>query len=112
QLVAEAELGEKAQILTGLYRVQHVEDPVPFLRILETDFSNEEKLAHVLQHLTELDSIQLVAVIETVSDASLKSMEDYLELLDQRQNSDTEPEGRVPKALLENLRDFFQYFGR
>ena len=113
-LVDDVEIYVKNQILGVLYRLQHLEDPVPVLRILESSVSDEEKLAKIIDEFCLLDETEALSAFDAVSEETLKSLMKHLyaqeELLTKAVEED--PKDQETKALLvKNLKDFFIVHG-
>lgn len=112
----ETSMATKNQLLASLYRLQHLEDPVPVLRILETtDLPNEDMLARIVSSISTLDESDVLIAIETVDDQTIQLLQQYL--YQQEANQATEKavdlqDAQQKHLLLENLKDFFVLCGK
>ena len=112
-LADDANLYSKNQILAVLYRLQHLEDPVPPLRILETLTSNEEKLAKLIETYSELDETQAIVAIESVDDSLINNVMTFLYAAEEANESDLSLNENYSDLmrLKNNLKDFFTVHG-
>lgn len=106
----DASLAVKNNIATTLTFVPAIEDPVPYLRILETDLSNEEKVARIVQEvLLQAEIITLDALLE-VSSTMLERL--YDELTKKEALMSQEVEEVVNPKQLDNFKQFCTYAGK
>ena len=113
-LADDADLYSKNQILAVLYRLQHLEDPVPPLRILETLASNEEKLAKLIEIYSELDETQATVAIESVDDSLITNVMTFLYAAEEKNETDLLANENYKNLtqLKANLKDFFTVHGK
>lgn len=111
-LVPETDIPVKNQILSVLYRLQHLEDPVPVLRILETDKSDEEQFAQIIAGYSVLNEQQVLEAVYSLASSTLHILRDYLYRQEAQQTPEESPEAVTERGLLiQNLKDFFQVHG-
>lgn len=111
-LVEETDLETKNMILSALYQLQHVEDPVPFLRILEGYKSEEEKLALIIEILSGMDHTRAMMALESVEKSTLDILQALLYEKESTMNAGEADEEAMRKAqLIGNLKDFFHVCG-
>lgn len=110
----DTDLSVKNQILGVLYRLQHLEDPTPTLRILESSASGEEQLARIVQEYSVLDEAQVLMAVESIDESSLNTLRTYL----YKKEEDLEAAEEVPATelvdtalMVKNLKDFFHVHG-
>lgn len=109
----EVDIGTKNQILSVMYRIQHLEDPVPALRILETDLSDEEQLARIVAEYSVLSEEQILEAVASVDSSTITLMRDYLYQQEAHLKEPDPPSVSKEKTLiLENLSDFFAVHGQ
>lgn len=114
-LVEDADLATRNQVCAALYRLQHLEDPVPTLRILETtDLDNVDKFSRILAQLTTISEPQLLATIESVDPIALELLANLL--YDQEEKAkkieaENMDDLKLKQQLLANLKDFFLVCG-
>lgn len=99
----------KNLLLQTLYRLQYLEDPVPLLRILETDQPDEVKLSRIIAAISPLDETLFHTYVVEVPSRLIETLTAFLyhrELL-------LSPEDTViaPPALLQTLTDYFTFIG-
>ncbi len=111
-LVPEADIPVKNQILSVLYRLQHLEDPVPVLRILETDQSDEEQFAKIIAEYSVLDEQQVLEAVYSLATSTLHILRDYLYQQEINLTPEESPAAITERGLLvQNLKDFFHVHG-
>lgn len=112
-VLKDTSLEAKNQIIAVLYQLQRLEDPVPPLRILETDLSNEEKFSKIVSSYSELDEVDVLDYLESVAQPTLDRLQDFLYQQEEDiQNRTSLIEPKTEKEMLiRNLRDFFTLHG-
>lgn len=110
-LIDSAELHAKNQILSALYRIQHLEDPVPMLRILESSFSSEEKFAKIIEALSILDETVVLTVVDAIPDELLTALCNFLSDREKQAEAAEQAEEYANVQLMSNLKDFFNCHG-
>lgn len=78
QLVDEATLYEKNEILSGLYTLQYLEDYEPISRILEGTISDEEMLSACLHEVCELDESHIVTLIHSMRPTAIAVLKEFI----------------------------------
>ena len=106
-----SDLHIKNQILSALYRIQHIEDPAPILIITESSFSNEEKFAKIIDIFSTLDEGTILSSIDMIPDSFIKGIQDFLYAQEAQQEEVSEEDAVISSAQASNLRDFFTCFG-
>jgi len=108
----ETDLSTKNQILAVLYRLQKLEDPIPVLKILESDKSDEEKLAAIIDQYSLLSEGEVLSAVESIQPSSLQVLQTYLY---GQEKSEEEPktneEIQKSDLLIKNLRDYIHIAG-
>lgn len=102
-----APLQVKNAIASALTLVLTVEDPVPYLRIIETDLSSVEKIARITEELTEVTEIAVLETVLAVTDACINRL--YTKLLDKEERADEIAENHDRQ--LEHFQIFCKYVG-
>lgn len=111
-LFEEASIAIKNQILSVLFRLQKLEDPTPVLRLLETQLSNEEKLAKIVEMYSEATETEVLENLEEVGDGLLSNLMTFLYEVEERLGTDEVVfENQEMKQLKTTLRDFFTVNG-
>lgn len=114
-LADDVSLHTKNQILAVLYRLQHVEDPVSPLRILESMETNEVKLSKIIEQYSDLPETVALESIEEVSESFIKRLMTLLYDIEEKLANATEEERSVDPELVslkKNLKDFFTVHGK
>ena len=102
-------LSVKNNIATALTFIPSIEDPVPYLRILETDLSGEEKVARIVQAvINQAEIITLDAILE-VAPLTLDRL--YAELTKQEAIVSKDIEEEINPKQLDNFKKFCVYAG-
>lgn len=102
-------LSVKNNIATALTFIPSIEDPVPYLRILETDLSGEEKVARIVQAvINQAEIITLDAILE-VAPLTLDRL--YAELTKQEAIVSKDIEEEINPKQLDNFKKFCTYAG-
>ena len=78
-LLDASELRIMNRILAAIYRVQAIEDPTPILQLLSSGVSNEEKLAKLVDSLSDIDEGVVLAILDDVPDIFIERLTAYLE---------------------------------
>lgn len=104
-----ASLYNKNQVLSVLYRLQHLEDPVPVLRILETMLSSEEMFAKIVESYSMLDECVVLETVTSVGETFMNSLKAHL--TEQEAEPIEELDQVTRSKLASNLRDFFHNHG-
>ena len=111
-LSEEVELSTKNQILSVLFRLQQLEDVVPVLRILESSFSDEEKIAKIIEAYSELDEASVLIAIESIHPSTLEQLQSFLYSQEERVEKEPEIDHQVFSEIQSNLKDFFSICGQ
>lgn len=106
-LCEDTTLAFNNQVLRVLFQLQHLEDPVPVLRLLETDQNDTLKLVQILEMFTNTPDTTFLQIIETVRPICLKLLAEFLYEQEETQKLATK---ELP-ILKENVRLFTQVFG-
>lgn len=109
-LTEDVMLSIKNSIATALTFVTSIEDPVPYLRILETDLSKQEKLARIVYDLTNVSEIAVLDAVLDISDSAIQRL--YGELTKREQAFAEVEEISVNEKQLKNFQLFCQYAGK
>lgn len=102
------------ELLTGLYRVAGVEDPTPYLRILETtEYTNEEKLARLLESLTTVDAASYLEAIVEARDTIIRNIYTLLEAREEakEEKPDLVHAGKL-RDMAAKLKDYLELHGK
>lgn len=105
----DTELDVMNAIMSALVMVQDTEDVIPYLRLLESDKENEEKLAAIVEEFTPISSIKVLEAVFEVGDNLLDNLYTVLgkkEMLQEDGLSSTN------EKLVDNLKDFIVYAGK
>lgn len=109
RLNSDADVRVKNQILGVLYRLQHLEDPVPVLRILESSLSPEEQFAKIVSIYGQVTETDVLVALESLDEVMLSTLQAYLY---EQENKDNEVIVSPAKAkMVENLKDFYHCHG-
>lgn len=104
-----------SQIMLGLYRLTHLEDPVPYLRILESNSkTNEEKLSELLGEVTDLDAVAYMDYIQDVRESLLERLSKLLYSQEENQENAVPPPAELidqQSRMLARLKAFFEVSG-
>lgn len=100
----------KNNIAGVFYRLQFVEDPMPLIRILETDYTDEEKIVTIISYFTPVPLPTLHDAIANIAPSTITTLASNLEMLVARSEEEIKDHSEVDH-LLENLKDFFTLFG-
>lgn len=106
----EVQLTYRIQILASILMVMNVEDPTPYLRILETDLSNEEQFAKILESFLPIDEAEVMSSVEEVHDEFLTRLRLYLAEREAQLEND-QMDSDIPEELFETLKLYFQVVG-
>lgn len=106
------ELSVKNQILSVLFRLQQLEDVVPVLRILESSFSDEEKIAKIVEAYSELDEASVLIAIESIHPSTLEQLQFFLYAQEEKEEKEPEIDPGVLNEIQSNLKDFFAICGQ
>jgi hypothetical protein len=106
-LAEDTTLAFNNQVLRVLFQLQHLEDPVPVLRLLETDDDDALKLCKILEMYTNTPDTTFLQIVETVRPVCLKLLAEYLYEQEETQKLATQ---ELP-ILKENIRLFTKVFG-
>lgn len=110
ELRDDVSLDVKTKIATGLNMVMSVEDPVPYIRILDTDLEPAEKLARIVAEFTLLADVVFMESVESIDKDLLQRL--YNELLKQEERVAPPIEEAVDSRQVENFKMFCQYLGK
>lgn len=78
EVSTECRLSDTCDIVTSITMLNYIEDKIPLARILETDFSNEEKLAKLLRTFSLKEEIYFLNLLDFVSDEFLDMLAEVL----------------------------------
>jgi len=106
-----ADLHIKNQILSAMYRIQHIEDPGPILALTESSFSNEEKFAKIIDAYSTLDEGTILTSVDLIPDSFIKGLQDFLYAQENQQEAEAGEEGLISELQLITLKDLFTCFG-
>ena len=112
ELEEDTELYVKNQILSVLYRLQMLEDIIPVLRILESSFSDEEKIAKIVEEYSELDEATVLVALKSVQSSTLETLQSFLYTQEEQQEKKPEIDPEVFKQIQNTLKDFFVICGQ
>lgn len=112
--IDEARLDETVAVLSAISLVQQCEDPVPYLRVLESNtLSSEEKMARILKDFCFLDETRLMMVFHGVEEGLPVKLYQHLLILEQRyRTEDKTNEEADEQKIVENFRRFESCFGQ
>lgn len=99
---------EKNEVLTALFRIQHLEDYTGVIRTLEGNESDEYQLAIILSELCALDETRLMTLIESCRREMLVKLKEFIYAKEKNQPIVEE----VDKDLIRHLKLFFATLGR
>lgn len=105
----DASLSTKNAIATSLNFVQEIEDPVPYLRILETDLSPVEKLAKIVDNISQVSEMEVLDTVLEVSPSTLSRLYDVLDQNEKR--VEDEDSYVIDEKQLKCFNDFHKYRG-
>ena len=108
-LTEDATIEQMNKLLSGLYQIQFVEDPVPVIRILETDLDEIEKLAIVMDLHNHLDKMETYSIVDVVSENLLIRLRERMEAREETIEDETEIESAEDRIQLQN---FFEALGK
>lgn len=106
----EVQFGMRVQILAAALMVTNVEDPTPYIRILETDLSNEEQFAKILEGFLPIDEATVLSAVEEVHDEFIARLHLHLSQREAQLEAQQE-EAEVPEELFGMLKTYFQVVG-
>lgn len=112
ELEEDTELYVKNQILSVLYRLQMLEDIIPVLRILESSFSDEEKIAKIVEEYSELDEATVLVALKSIQSSTLETLQSFLYTQEEQQEKKPETDPEVFKKIQNTLKDFFVICGQ
>ncbi len=110
ELHDDVPLNVKIKIASGLNMVMSVEDPVPYIRILDTDLELVEKLARIVAEFTLLADVVFMESVESVDKDLLQRL--YNELLKLEERVAPPVEEAANAKQVENFKVFCQYLGK
>lgn len=96
-----------AEILAATYNCQRTDTPELYETVLNSDLSNEEILATVLEDFCHLKDTTIVACLESVSSTTVDGLRRYYTELKHRKVDEVVSPDLT--ALRENLKHFFDY---
>lgn len=106
-----ATLSTDLEVIRGIYHVQHIEDPVPYLRIIEGNTqSPEEKLATILSQFSVKDETFFLTALAEVEESFLNRL--YLKLTEQEEKTNENSSKEIDVELLSNFKLFIQRYGK
>lgn len=108
QLVPEATVFEKNEILLALAHVQNLQDYTGIIAALESMESDELKTALILSDLSTLDESKALSLIVKINPRALQALKDYIYAKEKAQ----EKNSPVDSALLSNFKLFSQLYGQ
>lgn len=104
----EVRLSTKNTIASSMNFVQEIEDPVPYLRILETNLSPVEKLARIVEGVSDFTEIEVLDSVLSINPETLSRLYDVLTQAEERlTGSQEEPE--INEKQLKCFTDFQKY---
>lgn len=77
-LTNDATLPFRNICLKAMLLLQNLEDPLPVLRILESDETEQEKLSRILEHITDVPQTTFIHVLDEVRPVCLRMLADFL----------------------------------
>lgn len=103
----EATLAFRTILMRALFMLQRLADPVPVLRVLESDLSKEEKYCRILSMYTNVPEVAFHQVLDEVRDVALRLLGDLLYM-----QTDNEPAvSPVSTHLAKMIRAYKEVFG-
>lgn len=106
-LTEETTLAFNNQVLRVLFQLQRLEDPVPVLRVLETENDDVIKFCQIMEMFSSIPDTTYMQVVETIRPICLKLLAEYLYEQEETQKLAVK---ELP-ILKENVRVFTQVFG-
>lgn len=94
-------------VLRGLYQLQHLEDPEPILRILETMENNEYKICTILEEVTGTPVTTFLQVMEEVRPICTDLLSEFLYM----QEDNKKKAGVVIPDIVEKVKLFKEVLG-
>ena len=104
-LTEQATLSEILIIAQGILDIQSYEDKESIVRILETDFDDEEKFSELMNLVVTLPVETIAIVIESIDQGIFTKLKDYVngEDIDVAESIE---ESESSKIIIKNLKDF------
>lgn len=102
----EVELVTYNEILSGLLLIQVLDDYNEIAAILESDMDSIEKLALIFSHITPLTELQLLDIIKSISDTTLKTLLAFC--YEKEKTAANKP---LDLKMLEKLKEFKAFMG-
>lgn len=114
KITLETDLATKNQMLAVLYRLQHLEDPTPALKVLEGSQDAVTKLGKLMEIYGNIDMGTVLTAVESIDPGSLVILRDYLYQQEEAlENQDISPTAIASTSLLlKNMSDFIVLFGK
>lgn len=104
----EATLAFRNIILRCLFMIQKLESPEPFLRVLESLMTDEEKITTIFEMLSNVPHTTFLHVLEEVRPITIKLLSDFLYAQEDNQTNRARP---VNSTVVEYVRLFKEVFG-
>lgn len=107
-----------SDVLSGLLLVQDIEDPMPYLRLLESDLDDEVKFCRLFKDFSTYSEESFYEYIASIYPSLIERLYSTLSKQDLRnvlENSDYESAvayTEEQKKIIDNYRDFVNYAGR
>lgn len=112
-LVDDATLEQINAVVGMLYRLQFPEDPSPLLRLLESQDSDGEQFARLLEVSTGIDEMTGLSLLESIAPSTLQVLKSYLAQKEAELEAQALTEGDVQakSLLVQRLQAFFTVAG-
>lgn len=100
------------KLLDALFLLPYLEDPLPYIRMLESDTGDQEELlAKLLEDLTNIGMDNWMSYIESISPSLIDRMLSALETQATKQEPEAEQEAYDPRYV-QQLKDYAELFGK
>lgn len=108
----EASLKDCNAILSALFMVQSIEDPIPYLRLIEVNNLDAiEKFCEVIGPLANIDPATMMTLIEDVEDSLITRLRVCLETQETKLEAVSDQDTLMPEYV-DQLKAFFEHFGK
>lgn len=103
----ETTLAFNNTVLRGLYQLQHLEDPTPVLRILESMDNDEFKFCRILALHSSIPETTFLQIVEEVRPVCLTMLGEFLYAQEDNQGAVTP----IPKRIVDMVQRFKETYG-
>lgn len=110
-LTEEATIVQRMYILHGLYLLQSIEDPVPYLRMLESVGDEAEVFGRIIGQLTELTATEVMLVLDEAMSNLPGLLTGIKNMLTDMENIQPVEVDEVAVQVTKNLNDYFKACG-